>query len=207
MLDEIVGFFSQFNVNLGEVIMGLFCLGVIGKTFYEESKKILDNHTHHIEHSLKKREEFEALVNELSDTKTELDQMKSDLEDKINEVMEILPNYQSSYDQIEQTVHDMCDAIQAHSQAISALENKLTKIQQQIDVLFVTDTEYVRAYIIEGHSKYVKEQKQIDLLTLQNLENIYNRYLVEGGANDEFLSKLMRELRNLPTTREKKKES
>ena len=60
--------------------------------------------------------------------------------------------------------------------------------------------------IFTKEKKYVKKEKSIDLISLQNLENIYNKYLEEDGGKDEFLAKLMKELRDLPTTKNKERD-
>ena len=85
---------------------------------------------------------------------------------------------------------------------VKILEDKISKLESQINVLITSDVEYIRAYITDSYKKFVKELHHIDLMSLQNVESIYNRFLQETGSEDEFLSKLMRELRNLPTTKD-----
>ena len=42
------------------------------------------------------------------------------------------------------------------------------------------------------------EEREIDLSTLQNVERMYKKYMEEIEDNDDFIEKLMNEMRNLP---------
>jgi predicted nucleic acid-binding Zn-ribbon protein len=100
-----------------------------------------------------------------------------------------------SFDDLEKSIREISPKLQL-------MEQRIEKLERQIGDLLRSDVDYIKAYITDAYNKYVKEEQHIDLLTLQNVESVYNRLLEETGSEDEFLSKLMRDLRNLPTTKQ-----
>ena len=63
-----------------------------------------------------------------------------------------------------------------------------------------SDCETIRSFIMSEYCKWVEDKGEIDLITLQNIERMYKKYLEEVGENtDEFIDKLVNEIRQLPT--------
>lgn len=205
MFNELVELLTPFDVNLGQFVLVIGVVIWAVNAFKKSIKQMEDNHTEKIEEGIEKKQKIDNLVTELSETHTELNNVKNDLDIRLNQLAEEIKTYHEAFSKgnkkIENTINEIYVVVEQHNQKISALESKIKKIESQINLLFLTDKEYVRSYIIEGHVKYVKNEHRIDLISLQNLEAVYNRYLEEGGVNDEFLAKLMKELRNLPTTK------
>ena len=126
-------------------------------------------------------------------------------QEKLEEMKDVKTNNEKS-EKIENTLFEFNKLASEYIKKIESLETRVDKMERQIDLLFKSDKEYFRAFILEGYNKYVKAERSIDLVSLQTLESIYNKYLEEDGGKDEFLAKLMKELRNLPTTKEKKRD-
>lgn len=206
MFNTIIGFMNRFQA--GSVILFFAGLFFVIKTTYKAAKNVLDLHSKKVTNDIKKDEERQK--------------MKKDIEAANNEIAELSQTFESSLTEMGEKlgVHineslaqrtELLKAIQTLSEAVGrnnpkteALEERIVKIEKQIELLFESDKEYIVAYITEAYTRYVKKERVIDLLTLQNLESIYMRFLAETGKEDEFLSKLMKELRNLPTTKEKR---
>ena len=206
MLDVLVKLTK--DISLADTIIVVACCGWLGKMIYNYIKAFLDAHRNHVEEDISERQNYQHLVEEIGDTKEQLDQAEEGLEKKVNRLFGIIEDLKSETadpnSEHQKTIASMLASIEEQSETISDLSERVLKIEEQIELLFHADKAYVKAHIVEGHNRYVRDEKMIDLLTLQNLECIYNKYLEEGGGEDEFLAKLMKELRDLPTTKKRR---
>ena len=81
---------------------------------------------------------------------------------------------------------------------INKILDSIDNIMKNIHILIDSDKETIRSFIMSEYYKW--EGKVIDLITLQNIERLYKKYLEElGDESDDFIDKIMTELRNLPT--------
>jgi chromosome segregation ATPase len=203
MLDNIVELFN--NWNAGDVILFIVILYTIGVVIFKGIKKILDHNKELVTENIRKEEELTNILSTLQTTRNDLSNLNNQFRTAISDIGTKLENQNtSSQDDIadlNNLILTIKEAIALQDPKIEALEEKLLKIEEQISVLINSDVEYIKAYITDAYDRYVTTEKNIDLLTLQNIESVYNHVLQETGEEDEFLAKLMREIRNLPTTK------
>ena len=170
----------------------------------------LAKHKESVENEYRERTETATLIEDVNKANEELLNMRTDLDNKILEMQNMINEHvktnNEKSEKIENTLFEFNKLASEYIKKIESLETRVDKMERQIDLLFKSDKEYFRAFILEGYNKYVKAERSIDLVSLQTLESIYNKYLEEDGGKDEFLAKLMKELRNLPTTKEKKRD-
>ena len=144
---------------------------------------------------------------DIDETSTELSSFEEGCRASIDEltkkVGEHIDESISQRTELLNAINALNDAVKAQTPKNEAFEDRLMMIEQQINLLFESDKEYIIAFITDVYQRYVKEKRCIDLITLQNVESIYTRFLVETGSEDKFLSKLMMEIRNLPTTKDR----
>lgn len=90
--------------------------------------------------------------------------------------------------------------IKDYQQDINRILDSIRQIMENMNILIDSDKETIRSFILSEYHNW--SGKEIDLITLQNIERLYKKYLEElGDDNDEFIDKIMTELRNLPTKR------
>ena len=143
------------------------------------------------------------LKSELENITKDVDNYKKLVDGKLKEMID---KASVDDDTFIKSLNEIKNTLSLIDPKLKLLEDKVSKVESQINVLITSDVEYIKAYITDSYNKFVKENHHIDLLSLQNVESVYNRLLQETGVEDEFLSKLMRELRNLPTTKYESKE-
>lgn len=207
MVDELVGYLNLLGA--GDVLKFILVIGSALGGSIAACSKIMRVYKKHIEERLKESDNMETITTSLKETQTELASVQADINNNIDRLEQVLHSHLDSADEthekLEQAILEMNELLHNQREKIGSLEGCIDKMSSQIELLFSSDKEYFKAYIIEGYNQYVKHDGKIDLLPLQNLESIYNKYLEEmDGQPDEFLGKLIRELRNLPTTKEKK---
>lgn len=203
MLEKIVALFN--NWNAGDVILFIVILYTIGVVIFKGVKKLLDHNKQLVTENIRKEEELNNILSTLQTTRNDLSNLNNQFRSAIADIGSKLENHTGSSQDDIANLNSLITAIQEdialQSPKIDALEEKLLKIEEQISVLINSDVEYIKAYITDAYDKYVTTEKNIDLMTLQNIESVYNRVLQEIGEEDEFLAKLMREIRDLPTTK------
>ena len=155
---------------------------------------------------IKDSEKIDGILTDITSLKTEIDKISNDVDNYKGiidgKLKEIIKNSSENGDEFIKSLDEIKNTLMIIDPKVKILEDKISKLESQINVLITSDVEYIRAYITDSYKKFVKELHHIDLMSLQNVESIYNRFLQETGSEDEFLSKLMRELRNLPTTKD-----
>ena len=205
MFEYIVAFMDKFTA--GEVILFLAGIFFIGKWLIHFFKKIRHKVASDGLTDEERKNEKHKMKNDIEEATSEIDSMTEEFRDSIEDLTKKFGDHIS--ESIEQR-SELLDAIQKLNEAVNAqipkneaFDERLMMIEKQINLLFESDKNYIIAYITDIYQRYVKEKKCIDLITLQNVESIYSRFLAETGSEDKFLSKLITELRGLPTTKEK----
>ena len=206
MLDRLIEFLN--NISAGSALAVILVAWYAFSKIFSFLKNLGEAHKEKVETALKKKEAYDKINEEFQEIKQELETVESNFQNSLNDFTnrfnEYITKNESSQDQFNIAIKEFRNTMNEQRSAIDALAERISKIEHRIEILFKSDKEYTKAYITESYKKYVKEEKHIDLMTLQNIESIYNEYLEETGSEDEFLAKLMRELRNLPTIKEKK---
>lgn len=203
MLDELVTYLN--NLRAGDVLLFIVVVGWVLYQIFTKLIKIKDKHKEHVERSIREKEEYQKLVENLASAQSELEQLKHETNEEFGKMKADMENHIDDASDGNDTIAKAIDNLQKitddHEKRVASLEKAIIQMKEQIDLLFKSDKEYFRAYIIEGYNKYVKVEHSISLMTLQGFESMYNKYLSENdNKNDEFLARIMKELRNLPTT-------
>ena len=202
--DQIAEFLDQWSAGyIFLIIVGVY---TVAKKLYEIIKKITNQTEEQVTKKIKDSEKIDGILTDITSLKTEIDKISNDVNNYKGiidgKLKEIIKNSSENGDEFIKSLDEIKNTLMIIDPKVKILEDKISKLESQINVLITSDVEYIRAYITDSYKKFVKELHHIDLMSLQNVESIYNRFLQETGSEDEFLSKLMRELRNLPTTKD-----
>mgnify|MGYP003556925927 CR=1 FL=1 len=202
--DQIADFLDQWSAGyIFLIIVGVY---TVAKKLYEIIKKITNQTEEQVTKKIKDSEKIDGILTDITSLKTEIDKISNDVDNYKGiidgKLKEIIKNSSENGDEFIKSLDEIKNTLMIIDPKVKILEDKISKLESQINVLITSDVEYIRAYITDSYKKFVKELHHIDLMSLQNVESIYNRFLQETGSEDEFLSKLMRELRNLPTTKD-----
>ena len=202
--DQIAEFLDQWSAGyIFLIIVGVY---TVAKKLYEIIKKITNQTEEQVTKKIKDSEKIDGILTDITSLKTEIDKISNDVDNYKGiidgKLKEIIKNSSENGDEFIKSLDEIKNTLMIIDPKVKILEDKISKLESQINVLITSDVEYIRAYITDSYKKFVKELHHIDLMSLQNVESIYNRFLQETGSEDEFLSKLMRELRNLPTTKD-----
>lgn len=202
--DQIAEFLDQWSAGyIFLIIVGVY---TVAKKLYEIIKKITNQTEEQVTKKIKDSEKIDGILTDITSLKTEIDKISNDVDNYKGiidgKLKEIIKNSSENSDEFIKSLDEIKNTLMIIDPKVKILEDKISKLESQINVLITSDVEYIRAYITDSYKKFVKELHHIDLMSLQNVESIYNRFLQETGSEDEFLSKLMRELRDLPTTKD-----
>ncbi len=206
--DQIAKFLDQWSAGyVFLILVGVYTIIVWLYKFF----KNLNSHTEaQVTEKIKKSERIDGIVDDITTLKSELENITKDVDNykKLvdGKLKEIIDKASVDDDTFIKSLNEIKNTLSLIDPKLKLLEDKVSKVESQINVLITSDVEYIKAYITDSYNKFVKENHHIDLISLQNVESVYNRLLQETGVEDEFLSKLMRELRNLPTTKYESKE-
>ena len=208
MFDNLIAYLN--NLRFGDVLLFIVTMVWAGLWIKKAVTDVMNKHKESVELEVKNKSEAATLIEDVNKANSEIMTMRDDLDKKFETVQKTISEHikkdNENSEKLENSLSEFNRFAMEYIKKIESLENRVDKMEHQIDLLFKSDKEYFRAFIMEGYNKYVKKEKSIDLISLQNLENIYNKYLEEDGGKDEFLAKLMKELRDLPTTKNKERD-
>lgn len=205
MFDQLVSYLN--NVKAGDAVLfgAVVCWAIT--QIYKKVKEVLDKHKDRVVEDIQHDEEMDKLIDDLKEAKAELDNLKSSISTQLEETTKKLDEYiRSSSEERENLMSgfkDISSSFNQFNKDINNLEKRIVKIEKQIDLLFRGDKESMKSFFIDAYNKYVEQDKKIDLYSLQRIENVYSQFVAEcTGEVDEFVVKLMSEIRNLPTTKD-----
>ena len=205
MFDQFVQYLNKFSA--GEVAIAL---AVIAWAIYSSIQAIcafLEKHKQFVQEDLKKNEEWISFKETLNKVVTDLDTLNEKVETDTRKIAEEISSHKHISDDadgtIQRAITNLNESIDEQIKSIRKINERLKTIESQVNLLMESDAAHIRAFIVDAFNRYAQEEKQIDLLTLQNLERVFNKYMEEmGPAGDDFIVKLMQDLRNLPTVKE-----
>ena len=193
------------NWSAGTVFLLLVGVYTVAKKLIEIYKSISSHIEKKTTKKIKSVETIEGIIGDINSLKADLENMSTEVENYKgiidSKLEEIVKSSSDGSKEFLEAFNEMKSIIVVLEPKMKFIEEKISKLESQIGVLITSDVEYIKAYLTDSYKKFVKEKHHIDLISLQNVESLYNRFLQETGVEDEFLSKLMRELRNLPTTK------
>lgn len=186
MPTEVIQFLDQFN--LGSAIQFLIgvcgCLGSAYVFVRHETKKIKEKGS---------QETLEALAN--TEEKKQLEEYGNRidfLENDLSTLQEGVKKEATIYQEMAEKLH-----------RIDTLEQEIKVVKKEIIDLLTSSVSINRSLILQVYNRCVINEKTIDLMSLQNVEKLYDNYLAEvKDGGDEFINKIMSEIRDLPTRSE-----
>lgn len=195
-------------LTLGSVLLGYFAMykKLVKKIKDEGSEETLEK----IEEDKQKqmleqyKKDISTLQGSLQSVQSELDTFRAGYEREkegfLNQLKELDTGAESLHDDSVDRITLIKNKILEFDEYIKSMDDKIKDMSEKINMLTDSDISAHRAFIIGEHRRCVQVEKSIDLLALQQVENIYKKYLAEDRTGgDEFIANLIREIRNLPT--------
>lgn len=194
------------NIGAGTFISGAIVLITAGIALYKLIKKTkneMDQRTKDKVLEDKKREEeaesLEVLIDKMASLESKFDQQSNELRSYVDGRLETMT---TRIEGNEKLVKKLRTEVMDYKNTTDKILETIHKIDEKIGILIDSDKETIRTFIMTEYNKWVIDKKEIDLISLQNIERLYTKYLEEiGDSGDEFIEKLIKELRNLPTKR------
>ena len=191
------------NIGAGTFLMLLAGFAGLGYKIYKKVKTAKDAYDDiHRKKVLKDQEEktesdtLRNVSTKLDEMENKIDQQGNDLKGYIDDKYGVLETRMNANDKI---IEELKKTSMNNNTMMENISDSLNKIDTSIGVLIDSDCETISSFITSEY-KTAMEEGEIDLITLQSIERMYKKYLVEAGdTTDEFIEKLMNELRSLPT--------
>lgn len=186
MPTEVIQFLDQFNLGSAiQLLIGIAtCLGSAYVFVKHETKKFKEKGS---------QETLEKLAN--TEEKKQLEEYGArinSLENDLSTLHEGVKKEVSIYQEMEEKLH-----------RIDTLEQEVQVVKKEIIDLMTSSVSINRSLILQVYNRCVINEKTIDLMSLQNVEKLYDNYLAEvKDGGDEFINKIMSEIRDLPTRSE-----
>jgi cell division protein FtsB len=216
MPTEVTEFLNSFQLGFAVQLIVYVCIGggAVYAFYCKISKIIKTKGSQEVLNKLKEKEneekikgfqdDIDNLQKDISRLDSELSKFKSEISDELKGLTIDINNNNIASDSLHTVSLDslkkLSDQIELFETSIQKIENKIEVMTENINVLMDADVSTLKAFIISEYQRCVKEAKEIDLISLQNIENIYKKYLAEDrNGGDEFITSLVREIRNLPT--------
>lgn len=99
-------------------------------------------------------------------------------------------------DEIFEMLNNIKKKVEENEQSIKKINEKLTTLEEQVDLVTERLQENTRSWIIDKHHYFCFEIGGIDDFNLQSLERRFLYYKAAGG--NSYIDGLMEEIRNLP---------
>lgn len=207
MDDRLINLFNE--IGAGTLIATIISLVGFGYLIYKAIKVIREHIVKdviHEEEDKKDKKDLQTVISKIEDLGKDIDGMH----DEVNKNTTTLKNYvDQKYNMLvareegnEKHINELKDRLNEQEHRIEQHQQNVSQINENIKILLDSDKQTISAYLIGEHEKYVKKEKEIDLLALQNIEDAYRNYLREDkNGGDPFIEKIMREIRSLPTKR------
>ena len=194
------------NIGAGTFISIIIAFSILGIGVYKwvtRTKKTIDTISENRVISRQKNEkeskDLETLLNKMTSLENKFDTQTNEIKAYVDEKCDMLDTRVTGN---EKNVRKLRNEVMDYKQTTDKILETIHEIDNKIEVLIDSDKETIRTFIMTEYNKWVGEKKEIDLLSLQNIERLYKKYLEELDEDgDEFIEKLIKELRNLPTKR------
>lgn len=200
--ETIIHFLDNFgagtfiSVSLALVLGAIFIIKKFMKTKkdYDSShkKKILEEQKQE-----KNTENVQHIYDKVSELELKIDDQGKELKEYFDERCDLLETRVTA---TERLTEDLTNYVRESRMLLNNISETLDSTNNSINILIDSDCQTIEAFIMSEYCKWVEDKKEIDLISLQNIEKMYKKYLEEVGENnDKFIEKLVMELRNLPT--------
>lgn len=182
MPDEVIKLLNHFDLGnaLSLLIACSTCLVSAYVFFKKEIKKIKD---------MGSQETLDEIEDENAEKK--LDDVESDLH-KLEEEIEQKSRIIEEFSEFEKSLEEC-------NKEIESINKQLELIEKNVKLLFDSCITLNRVLITIQRNKFINVDKIIDMNSLRDIEDLYARYLDEvKDGGDEYVAKMIRELRDIP---------
>ena len=205
MWDQLTELMNKFRA--GDVLIVLGILFWICSEGYKKIKEVLDANSSRTEDRLQReemlhqmQEDIESTSRDLSRIQTELDQQLQNLTDKISNNLDT--KLVGERERIDEMISELHRLVDNQTEQFLEASRRLSKIEQDIRILFQNDTNTYKEGIELAYKKYVDGNEPITLQELKHVEDLYNSCLEQNnGQCDPFITTMVTRIRNLPTVK------
>ena len=142
----------------------------------------------------KEKQDLQTAIEKLDGIDEKLDEHNKDIKDYVEERIGLIETQvESNTKQINRAKKELAD----YRNQTNELLELMKTTEENVKILIDSDKDTIY-YIIMQTYRECMEEREIDLSTLQNVERMYKKYMEEIEDNDDFIEKLMNEMRNLP---------
>lgn len=214
MPDEVVTFLNHYQLGTAIVIISFF-LGIIVKlctkikSLYDEIHEKGVNDALEEEDEKQKDETLTKCKQEVEELRTDTGRLAKEIETIEGIVKEITDTVNSvttqsqkcidgSKEEILTKLNGVNEQLLSHDTFNKDVLKRLKLIEESIEMLIDNDAESFVDFISNEYQRY-KVKQCISMLALREIERTYKKYLAETrNGDDEFVNKMMREIRDLP---------
>lgn len=142
----------------------------------------------------KEKQDLQTAIKKIDGIDEKLDEHNKDIKDYVEERIGLIETQvESNTKQINRAKKELAD----YRNQTNELLELMKTTEENVKILIDSDKDTIY-YIIMQTYRECMEDREIDLSTLQNVERMYKKYMEEIEDNDDFIEKLMNEMRNLP---------
>jgi DNA repair exonuclease SbcCD ATPase subunit len=199
MLDILVEWLNKFTA--GDILLAVVVIGWAATKVWTPLNKLREKTRDNVKNDINKTEEHQKILTDIKTVKQECIELQEATQKLSTEFKSLTENSTSDDGKLANSIQSINDLISNQDKRIEKIESNVRVILDTIDEICATDGEVLHAYLTEQYEKYVIREKRINLITLQNIEKLYNRYQSAVGE-DEFITRVMNEIRALPTSKD-----
>jgi seryl-tRNA synthetase len=163
--------------------------------------KLREKTRDNVKNDINKTEEHQKILTDIKTVKQECIELQEATQKLSTEFKSLTENSTSDDGKLANSIQSITQLISDQDTRIGKIESNVRVILDTVDEICAADGEVLHAYLTEQYEKYVISEKKINLITLQNIEKLYNRYQSAVGE-DEFITRVMNEIRALPTSKD-----
>jgi F0F1-type ATP synthase membrane subunit b/b' len=199
MLDILVKWLNDFSAGDALLAIVVVCWAVT--KVWTPLSKLREKTRDNVKNDINKNEEHQKILTDIKTVKQECLELQKATQELSNEFKSLTENSTSDDGKLANSIQSITQLISDQDTRIGKIESNVRVILDTVDEICAADGEVLHAYLTEQYEKYVISEKKINLITLQNIEKLYNRYQSAVGE-DEFITRVMNEIRALPTSKD-----
>jgi F0F1-type ATP synthase membrane subunit b/b' len=199
MLDILVKWLNDFSAGDALLAIVVVCWAVT--KVWTPLSKLREKTRDNVKNDINKNEEHQKILTDIKTVKQECLELQKATQELSNEFKSLTENSTSDDGKLAKSIQEISNLIAEQDKRIGKIESNVRVILDTVDEICAADGEVLHAYLTEQYEKYVVRERKINLITLQNIEKLYNRYQSAVGE-DEFITRVMNEIRALPTSKD-----
>jgi seryl-tRNA synthetase len=199
MLDILIKWLNDFSAGDVLLVIVVICWAIT--KVWTPLSKLREKTRDNVKNDISKDEEHQKILTDIKTVKQECLELQKATQELSNEFKSLTENSTSDDGKLAKSIQEISNLIAEQDKRIGKIESNVRVILDTVDEICAADGEVLHAYLTEQYEKYVVRERKINLITLQNIEKLYNRYQSAVGE-DEFITRVMNEIRALPTSKD-----